>query len=96
MIDKSTGMDKGKTKPQGSASWTRLSGIGFELVAAVGGFILVGYWWDRHFGTGPWGIVVGAVLGLVGGMYNLIRKSLVASREAAGGPKITDGDRKKP
>ena len=94
MTDKSTG--KGKTKPQESTSLARLSGMGFELVAAVGGFILVGYWWDRHFGTGPWGIVVGAVLGMIGGMYNLIRQSLVASREAASGPKTTDGDRKKP
>jgi F0F1-type ATP synthase assembly protein I len=57
-------------------SWTRLSGIGFELAAAVAGFTLTGYWWDRHFGTGPWGVLTGAVLGLVGGMYNLIRKSL--------------------
>lgn len=94
MIDKSTG--KGKAKPQESTSLARLSGMGFELVAAVGGFILVGYWWDRHFGTGPRGIVVGAVLGVIGGMYNLIRQSLVASREAASGSKTTDGDRKKP
>jgi F0F1-type ATP synthase assembly protein I len=94
MTDKSTG--RGKTKTEGSSSLSRLSGMGFELVAAVGGFILVGYWWDRHFGTGPWGIVVGAVLGMIGGMYNLIRQSLVASREAASGSKTTDGDRKKP
>lgn len=64
------------------ASWTRLSSVGFELVAAVGGFILVGYWWDRHFGSEPWGLIVGAALGLIGGMYNLIRQSLLASREA--------------
>lgn len=64
------------------ASWTRLSSIGFELVAAVAVFILVGYWWDRHFETQPWGLIVGAALGLIGGMYNLIRQSLLASREA--------------
>jgi F0F1-type ATP synthase assembly protein I len=78
---------------RGRASWTRLSGIGFELVAAVGAFILVGYWWDRHFGTGPKGMIVGAVLGLVGGMYNLIRQSLRATREAAGGSETSDGDK---
>ncbi len=54
--------------------------MGFELVAAVGGFTLGGYWWDRHFATAPWGVLVGVVLGLVGGMYNLIRQSLLASR----------------
>ncbi|HEX7183774.1 MAG TPA: AtpZ/AtpI family protein [Thermoanaerobaculia bacterium] len=72
------------------ASWVRLSGIGFELVAAVAGFTLIGYWWDRHFQTEPWGLLVGALLGLVGGMYNLIRQSLLASREAGSGPKTTN------
>lgn len=69
------------------ASWARLSGIGFELVAAVAVFTLIGYWWDRHFQTGPWGLLVGALLGVVGGMYNLIRQSLLASREAGSGPQ---------
>ncbi len=78
---------------KGRASWTRLSGIGFELVAAVGAFVLVGYWWDRHFGTGPKGVIVGAVLGLVGGMYNLIRQSLLATREVAGDSDTSDGDK---
>jgi F0F1-type ATP synthase assembly protein I len=70
--------------------------MGFELVASVGAFILVGYWWDRHFGSAPKGLVIGAVLGLIGGMYNLIRQSLLATRDAAGskttGPERTDGD----
>ena len=80
---------------KGSASWTRLAGIGFELVAGVGAFILVGYWWDRHFGTGPKGVIVGAVLGLIGGMYNLIRQALSATREAAGSFDTSDGDKRR-
>lgn len=71
--------DEEKKWPQ----WMRLSGIGFELVGAVAGFTLVGYWVDRHFGSAPWGVLIGAILGLVGGMYNLIREALVASREAS-------------
>ena len=81
-------------EPQ-QASWTKLSGIGIELAAAVAGFTLVGYWWDRHFHTQPWGLLIGIALGLVGGMYNLIRQSLIASREAASGPKTTDGDKRR-
>ena len=73
--------------------------MGFELVAAVGAFILVGYWWDRHFGSEPKGLIVGAVLGLIGGMYNLIRQSLLATRDAAGskttGSERADGDNKR-
>ena len=81
-------------EPQ-QASWTKLSGIGIELAAAVAGFTLVGYWWDRHFHTQPWGLLIGIALGLVGGMYNLIRQSLIASREAASSSKTTDGDKRR-
>jgi ATP synthase protein I len=63
-------------------SWIRHTGIGLELAGAVAGFALVGYWIDRHFGSKPWGLVIGLVLGLVGGFYNLVRESLAATREA--------------
>lgn len=71
--------------------WMKLSGLGIELAAAIGGFTLAGYFWDRHFGTGPWGVLTGAILGLIGGMYNLIRQSLSATKESGSGTK--DGDR---
>jgi F0F1-type ATP synthase assembly protein I len=75
--------------PKPNASWVRLSSIGFELVAAVAGFTLLGYWWDLHYGTAHWGLLIGVVLGLVGGMYNLIRQSLLASRDTGGGTGTT-------
>jgi len=58
------------------ASWQRLLPLGFELFGAVLGFSLLGYWIDHRYGTRPWGLLVCAVLGLVGGLYNLIRVSL--------------------
>lgn len=73
-------------------SWVRLSSIGIELVAAVAGFTLAGYWWDLHYGTPPWGLLTGVVLGLVGGMYNLIRQSLLASRNTGSGTGTTKED----
>jgi len=82
----------------------KLSGIGVELVGAVVGLTLAGYWWDRHFHTGPWGLLIGIALGIIGGTYNLIRQSLLASKEAGSGQnsssqkssqKTTDGDRKR-
>ena len=62
--------------------WVRHSGVGLELAGAVAGCALVGYWVDRHFGTYPWGLVVGVVLGIVGGLYNFVREALQATREA--------------
>ena len=62
--------------------WVRYSGIGLELAGVIGGPALLGYWVDRRFATQPWGLLGGVVLGLVGGLYNLVRESLEASREA--------------
>ncbi len=42
-------------------------------MALFGAFVV-----DRYFGTYPWGLVVGAMLGTIGGGYNLIRESLEA------------------
>jgi F0F1-type ATP synthase assembly protein I len=59
-------------------SWLRFSGIGIEFAAAVAGFTMVGWWVDRHWNCRPWGLLSGAVLGLTGGMYNMIRQALGA------------------
>lgn len=53
-----------------------LAGHGFELTAAVVGFGLVGYWVGGHLGNASIGLLVGALLGIFGGLYNLIRSSL--------------------
>jgi len=63
-------------------SWIQHAGIGLEMAGAVAGFALVGYWIDRHFGSKPWGLVIGVALGLVGGLYNMVKESLLATREA--------------
>jgi ATP synthase protein I len=62
--------------------WVRYSGVGLELAGATAGLALVGYWVDGRFGTRPWGTLIGVVIGLVGGLYNLVRESLAAVRQA--------------
>jgi F0F1-type ATP synthase assembly protein I len=62
--------------------WVRHSGVGLELAGAVAGLALVGYWIDGKFGTTPWGILGGVIIGIVGGLYNLVKESLAAVREA--------------
>lgn len=73
--------------------WGRLASLGFEFTAAVAGFVLVGYWIDRHYGTYPRWILIGAVLGIVGGMYNLIRAALRVSKGAGEAQRKTNGDK---
>jgi ATP synthase protein I len=62
--------------------WVRFSGVGLELAGAMAVLAFVGYWIDGRFGTGPWGILGGVAIGLVGGLYNMVRESLEAVREA--------------
>ncbi len=53
-----------------------------ELAGATAGLALTGYWVDGKFGTQPWGLLVGVLVGIVGGLYNLVRDSMLAAREA--------------
>ena len=67
-----TANKKKKKRP----GWMRLSSQGFELAAAVLGFAGVGYWIGGYYGKQEMGLTIGAVLGIFGGLYNLIRASL--------------------
>jgi hypothetical protein len=57
------------------SSWYRLSGIGLEFIVAVlvcGG---AGWWLDRRFGTVPWLMIGGGLLGFGAGLWLLIQAS---------------------
>jgi F0F1-type ATP synthase assembly protein I len=58
----------------------RLAGLGFELAAAIAGGALLGWWIDRELGTAPRAILTLTAIGVVGGLYNLIRTALAAGR----------------
>lgn len=50
---------------------------GFEIAGAVAVLSLLGYWFDRKLNTSPWGIIVGAITGIVGGLYNIVRPTVL-------------------
>ena len=68
----------GNPSPTKPPSWTRHVGIGVNYVAAVAGFGLAGWWIDSKWDTRPWGVLIGAALGLTGATYNLVRESMAA------------------
>ena len=79
-----TGQYDGGPRPEGPAP-IRFVGVGVELVAPLLVGVFGGRWLDRRFGTEPWLLLVGAVLGAVAGMINLFRRGL---------PPGASGDRK--
>ncbi|MEI6502446.1 MAG: AtpZ/AtpI family protein [Armatimonadota bacterium] len=66
---------------EGLRSVAVLSGAGFTLAAAVALGALGGKWLDHRFGTTPWLMVVGFLLGTIGGFMQLLRIVTVAGRK---------------
>ena len=62
--------------------WRRLTGLGFELFGTVFGLVLLGTWIDHRYGTGPRSVLICAILGIIGGLYNLIRSALVTLKSS--------------
>jgi F0F1-type ATP synthase assembly protein I len=44
--------------------------LGVTFVVAIGGGAWLGYWADQHWGTAPWLLLAGAILGIVVGFYH--------------------------
>ena len=60
-------------RPEGPSP-LRFVGLGFELVVPLLLGLFGGRWLDRRFGTAPWLLLVGALLGAAAGMLNLYRR----------------------
>lgn len=45
----------------------------YSLIGAIFLFAALGYWVDRWWGTSPWFLLAGLVLGIVIGFYELIK-----------------------
>jgi F0F1-type ATP synthase assembly protein I len=62
-------------------NWGRYFGIGLEVAVGVSLGFLIGWWLDSRFGWEPWGTVVGAMLGLAGGLYLLLKEAMRMSKD---------------
>ena len=62
-------------------NWGKFASVGLEIAAGVGLGVAVGYWIDRKFRTEPWGILIGAGVGLAAGMYLFIKEGMRANRD---------------
>ena len=55
--------------------------IGMQLAIAVVAFFFLGKWLDGKFGTSPWLMITGAVLGAVGGMISFLRTAIMIGKK---------------
>ena len=86
-------IDAGKVRslaimaPQREPNPWRYAGVGLELAGVVVGLAWLGYALDNWRGTAPWGVIIGSTLGIVGGLYNLIRQVIAdQQRDEKKGP----------
>ncbi len=57
-------------------------GLGVQIAASMAVFAGGGYALDRWLGTSPWGILVGATLGMVGIVFLIVRVAREADAES--------------
>lgn len=53
--------------------WGKGLTYGLEIIVGIGLGCLTGMWWDRRHGSGPWGMLIGIMLGFAAGMYLLLK-----------------------
>lgn len=66
----------GPSLAQAYAWASRVSSLAIGAVLPAG----LGYWADRHWGTSPWLVAIGGVLGFVFLMYEVVKLAEPASR----------------
>ena len=71
-----------KRKPKADNPWVMFH-MGLEFAGAAVVLALIGWFFvDRKFGTEPWGALIGATIGFVGGGYLFIKEALLANKLA--------------
>jgi len=59
-----------------------MAGLGFQFAISVVLCAFVGNWIDKKSGSGPWGVIVGSVIGFVAGLYALLKAAKREDRRA--------------
>ncbi len=59
-----------------SSNLWMLSGLWMEMLASIIGLGLLGYGIDRWVGSFPWLTIIGTILGVIGGLYNAVKKAM--------------------
>lgn len=66
----------GESDKGGRREFSRAANLAIELGASIVVCALIGYYLDRIFGTAPWAIFGGIVLGTAAGFWNAYKIAL--------------------
>lgn len=67
-------------------------GIGLELTMVIGGLAYGGYWLDERWGTSPWLLIIGVLLGTFGGGWHAMKMANGGKTPDLGFKKKNAGD----
>lgn len=56
-------------------SYGSFAGLGLQFAGGLTAFTLAGLWLDRQLGSLPWLLLTGVALGLISGMWLLIKRA---------------------
>ena len=71
---KETGKEEEVRK--GARNYLKYSGMAFQMIGVMLGFILGGSWLDGYLDTSPLFIIVGSLVGVAGGLYLALKDFL--------------------
>lgn len=71
--------DDGSGREGGTSAGAYL-GLGLQFAASILVFVYLGQWLDRRFGTEPWLLLGGLLLGGGGSFYSIYRKLMADLR----------------
>lgn len=55
--------------------------LGLQVAISVAAFFFLGQWLDSKFGTSPWLMIIGAVVGIAGALLYFIRTVTALAKE---------------
>ncbi|QQE10869.1 AtpZ/AtpI family protein [Planctomycetota bacterium] len=73
-----------KRRPKADNPWVMFH-MGLEFAGAAAILALIGWFIDTKYETGPYGALIGATIGFVGGFYLFIKEALLANKLAMKG-----------
>ena len=62
-------------------NWGKVAGVGFEIAVGVGLGALLGRLVDGKLHSGPWGLLVGVLVGCAAGMYLLSKEAVKMNKD---------------